>query len=102
MVTTCLLQFTVVVVVATGSLVWMYGQWAVKMYSGRSVVKHGIYQLSLSKGLTESHRSAMHQYTTLLSHLTVTALRPVRRGEERRLSYTKANIPSAVQHRRCR
>lgn len=72
-----------------------------KMYSGRSVVKHGIYQLSLSKGLTESHRSAMHQYTTLLSHLTVTALRPVRRGEERRLSYTKANIPSAVQHRRC-
>lgn len=51
------------------------------MYSGRGVVKHGIYQLSLSKGLTESDRSAMHQYTTLLSHLTVTALRPVRRGD---------------------
>lgn len=55
-----------------------------KMYSGRNVVKHGSYQLSLSKGLTESDRSAMHQYTTLLSQLTVTALRPVkRRGEER-------------------
>lgn len=52
-----------------------------KMYSGSSVVKYGSYQLSLSEGLTESHGSAMHQYTTLLPHLTVTALRPERRGE---------------------
>lgn len=59
-----------------------------KMYSGYSVVKHGSYQFPLSEGLTESDRSAMHQYTTLLSHLTVTALRPERRekmrGEKRR------------------
>lgn len=49
-----------------------------KMYSGYSVVKHDSYQYSLSKGLTESDRSAMYQYTTLLSHFTVTALRPER------------------------
>lgn len=51
-----------------------------EMFSGQSVVKHGGYQLSFSEGLTESDRSAMHQHTTLLSHITVTALRP----EERR------------------
>lgn len=53
-----------------------------KMYSGHDVVKHGSYQLSLSIGLTESDRSAMHEYTTLLSQLTVTALRPVKRRRE--------------------
>lgn len=60
------------------------------MYSGRSVVKHGIYQLPLSKGLAESHRSAVHQHAALLSHLTVTALRPVRRGED---SHVKVKAP---------
>lgn len=53
-----------------------------KMYSGRGVVEHGSYQLALSKGLAESHRSAMHQHAALLAHLAVTALRPG--GEEKR------------------
>lgn len=59
--------------------VWSIGR---KMYSGCSVVKHGSYQLTLSEGLAESDRSAMHQYATLLSNLTVATLRP--RGEKRR------------------
>lgn len=50
-----------------------------EMYCGCNVVKHDSYQLSLSKRLTESDRSAVHQHTTLFSHLTVTALRPVQR-----------------------
>lgn len=44
------------------------------------VVKRGIYQLPLSEGLAESHRSAVHQHAALLSHLTVAALGPARRG----------------------
>lgn len=69
------------------------------MYSGCSVVKHGSYQVSLSKGLTESHSSAMHQYTTLLAHLTVTALRPVRTGEKSELEHGQK--VSREEHRRC-
>lgn len=65
-----------------------------KMYSGSSVVEHDSYQLSFSKGLAESDRSAMHQYTTLLSHLTVPALRPEGRGNG---VITKARIIKYIE-----
>lgn len=77
-----------------GLNVWSMGH---KVYSGRSVVKHGSYQLSLSEGLAESHRSAMHQYTALFSHFTVAALRPVRRAEW--VITTAKGITR--EHRRC-
>jgi len=55
----------------------MYGQWAIKCTV--VAVWSNIYQLSLSKGLTECDCSAMHQHTTLLANCAVAALRPIRR-----------------------
>lgn len=83
-----LLYFSTVdaVVVAAGLNVRSVGH---KMHSDRNMVKHGSYQLSLSEGLTESDRSAVHQYATLFSHLTVTALRPVKRRSRRRQTKRK-------------
>lgn len=91
-VTSSSLWFTTVVLVATEWLVWIYGQWAMKC----TVVtvwsnKHGCYQLSFSKGLAESDGPAVHQHTTLLSHITVTALRPEGKVEERRDRVTTPN-----------
>lgn len=61
------------------------------MYSGCIVVRHGGYQLSLAKGLTESHSSAMHEYAALLPQIAVTALRPEgeRGGEKEKERETK-------------
>lgn len=45
------------------------------------MLKHGFYQLSLSKGFTEGHGSSVHEDPTLLPHCTVGALRPAKTGE---------------------
>lgn len=92
-VTAFLLQFIVLAVAA--NWVWDVQSAGCKMYS---VVRHGSYQLSLSKGLAESHRSAMHQHTALLSHLAVTALRPAveRRAPGRDRVIWKPEIPAQM------
>lgn len=92
-VTAFLLQFIVLAVAA--NWVWDVRSAGCKMYS---VVRHGSYQLSLSEGLAESHRSAMHQHTALLSHLAVTALRPAveRRAPGRDRVTWKPEIPAQM------
>lgn len=91
-VTAFFLQFIVLAVVA--NWVWDVRSAGCKMYSA---VRLGSYQLSLSEGLAEGHRSAMHQHTALLSHLAVTALRPA--VERRDRGETELHESQKFRHR---